>query len=111
MEDSHTQQLTELQQAMNTKGWEVLVNHLVKQLEQDMISLASLKREGPSDDFLRGRIDVYRFFLKALPEQIEEHFRENAARKEAAREDDPHGHPYGGSTPNGSGQPAVEETL
>lgn len=103
MEGSELEQtMQELQYLFGVPGWEFLNKHLRAHMERDMVTLASAKREVP-DDFLRGRVDVYRWFLLGLPGEVETYFKNKSEEADASRQPEPVGHPY-----LDEGQPFIE---
>jgi hypothetical protein len=95
--------MDDLSQIMGLQGWEVLKEFLTNQLNSDLVALASPKRQYP-DDFYRGRVDVIQWFLKALPEQVAEHFRAIAEKEAGPTLAEDLGHPYADE----DGQPVLE---
>lgn len=98
--DQEREQIAALGWLTSLPQWkDVFIPNIAGLLSQDMLALSLHKRDTSfTDDFLRGRIAVYRFIMDGIPQRLAEFAQKEQA--EAPAEDNPHvGHPYAQDNP------------
>lgn len=97
------EEISYLTQLLALPAWdEFLVKHLQSWKENDTNTLTAVRKDAsPPDDFLRGRIDVYNFFLFGLRRQLNTWLEDQNPSLREDVDSPPVGDPYGdpGPTP------------
>lgn len=85
------------EELITSKAWnEALIPHLTRFRESDILSLLAVSdQKKVSDDFLRGRVNVYQFLIEGLPRQVVEARAANLEPPAGPPEEVHVGDPYG----------------